>query len=165
MRQPEMAKMGTALNLSGVVPPNEAEVQEAADAARALAPLLKPSKHRSRHVRLRSEEAGVHEVVSVPRGAFELFVKILEQMSLGNAVTIVPIHAELTTQEAANLLNVSRPFIIGLLDQGKIPFHKTGTHRRIRFEHLLAYMRQEEQRQKQVMRELAAEAQKLDLGY
>ena len=72
---------------------------------------------------------------------------------------------ELTTQEAANLLNVSRPFLIGLLDQGKIPFHKTGTHRRIRFEDLLTYMREEEQRQELVMSELAAEAQKLDLGY
>ena len=157
--------MGTALNLSGVVPPSEAEAREAAHAAQALAPLLKPSKHRSKHVLLRPEETGEQEVVSVPRGAFELFVKILEQMAHGNAVTIVPIHAELTTQEAANLMNVSRPFLIGLLDQGKIPFHKTGTHRRIRFEDLLAYMRQEERRQEQVMSELAAEAQKLDLGY
>lgn len=157
--------METALNLSDVAPPSEAEVQEAARAAKALAPLLKTSKRRSSHVLLRSEELGDQHVISVPRGAFNLFMKILEQMAQGNAVTIVPIHAELTTQEAANLLNVSRPFLIGLLDQGKIPFHKTGTHRRIRFEDLLAYMREEEKRQEQVMSELAAEAQRLDLGY
>ena len=159
--------MNAALNLNEIVPPSEAEAQQAAHAARALTALLNSSKRRSSsHVLLRSEAStGEQDAVSVPRGAFELFVKILEQMAQGNAVTIVPIHAELTTQEAANLLNVSRPFLIGLLDQGKIPFHKTGTHRRIRFENLLTYMRQEEQRQAQVMSELAAEAQKLDLGY
>jgi excisionase family DNA binding protein len=158
--------MDAALNLNEIVPPSEVEAQQAAHAARALAALLNPSNRRSSHVLLRSEAStGEQDAVSVPRGAFELFVKILEQMAQGNAVTIVPIHAELTTQEAANLLNVSRPFLIGLLDQGKIPFHKTGTHRRIRFENLLTYMRQEEQRQAQVMSELAAEAQKLDLGY
>jgi excisionase family DNA binding protein len=158
-------EMGTALNLSGVAPPSEVEIREAAQAVRLLAPLLKGSKRRSSHVLLRPEDMEGQEAVSVPRGAFALLIKVLEQMAQGNAVTIVPIHAELTTQEAANLLNVSRPFLIGLLDQGKIPFHKTGTHRRIRFEDLLAYMRQEEQRQEQVLSELAAEAQKLDLGY
>jgi excisionase family DNA binding protein len=157
--------MGTALNLNEVAPPSEVEIQEAADAVRLLTPLLKGSKRRSSHVLLRPEGMGTQEAVSVPRGAFALLIQVLEQMAQGNAVTIVPIHAELTTQEAANLLNVSRPFLIGLLDQGKIPFRKTGTHRRIRFEDLLAYMREEKQRQEEVLNELAAEAQKLDLGY
>ncbi|HLM42818.1 MAG TPA: helix-turn-helix domain-containing protein [Myxococcaceae bacterium] len=158
--------MAATLDLDGVVPPNEAEAEAAAHAARELARLLEPRKRRARYIALRPEgSAAEQESVSVPREAFELFVKILEQMAQGNAVTVVPIHAELTTQEAANLLNVSRPFLIGLLDQGRIPFHKTGTHRRIRFEDLLAYKRREEQRQEQVLSELAAEAQELDLGY
>jgi excisionase family DNA binding protein len=158
--------LGDTLDLGRVAPPSETEAREAARAAKALSPLLKTSKRRSPHVVLRPEgRAGEQEAVAVPREAFELFVRILEQMAQGNAVTVVPIHAELTTQEAANLLNVSRPFLIGLLDQGKIPFHKVGTHRRIRFEDLLAFKRQEEQRQEQVLSELAAEAQELDLGY
>ncbi len=159
--------MSAVLNLSEVVRPSEAEARQAAHAARALAPFLGRSKRRSPEITVRPEGGGAaeQESISVPREAFELFLKILEQMALGNAVTVVPIHAELTTQEAANLLNVSRPFLIGLLDQGKIPFHKVGTHRRIRFKDLLEYKRQEEQRQEQVLDELAAEAQKLDLGY
>jgi excisionase family DNA binding protein len=158
--------MAATLDLDEVVPPNEAEAEAAAQAARALARYLKPAKRRARYVALRPEGAPAEqESIPVPREAFELFVKILEQMAQGHAVTVVPIHAELTTQEAANLLNVSRPFLIGLLDQGRIPFHKVGTHRRIRFEELLAYKRREEQRQEQVLGELAAEAQELDLGY
>lgn len=157
--------MGTAMEPSEVGAPSERERQEAAQAVRSLAPLLRGSRRRSSHVLLRPEGVGERESISVPRAAFALFVQVLEQMARGNAVTLVPIHAELTTQEAAQLLNVSRPFLVGLLDQGKIPFRKTGTHRRIRFTDLLVYKRQEETRQEQVLDELAAEAQKLDLGY
>jgi len=157
--------MGTELNLNEMAPPSGAEAEKAAEAVRMLAPLLKGSKRRSPDVLLRSAVPDAQETISIPRGAFALFVQILEQMAQGNAVTLVPIHAELTTQEAAHLLNVSRPFLIGLLDQGKIPFHKTGTHRRIRFEDLLAFKREQERRQEEALSELAAEAQKLDLGY
>lgn len=105
------------------------------------------------------------QIVEVPEQAFRLLMEVLEQMSRGNAVTLIPVHAELTTQEAADLLNVSRPFLIGLLKSGAIPFHKVGTHRRVRFEDLIAYKSCVEQAQQTVMEELAAQAQELGMGY
>lgn len=158
--------MAVGVDLRGVASPGEEGAREAAHAARMLAPLLRKSrKRRSSRFSIQPEGKAHTESVTVPREAFELFVRILEQMAKGHAVTIVPIHAELTTQEAANLLNVSRPYLIGLLDQGEIPFHRVGTHRRIRFENLLAYKRKDDAYRKKVVDALTEEAQKLGLGY
>ncbi|MCP3137214.1 helix-turn-helix domain-containing protein [Pyxidicoccus xibeiensis] len=158
--------MGVGVDLRGMTAPGEEQAQEAARAARMLAPLLRKTRKRGApRVSIQPEGGARAEAVTVPREAFELLVRILEEMAQGHAVTIVPIHAELTTQEAANLLNVSRPHLIGLLDQGAIPFHRVGTHRRIRFADLLAYQRQDAARRKQVVDELTEEAQKLGLGY
>lgn len=101
----------------------------------------------------------------LPPVIVEFLFKTLVHIADGNAVTIVPIHAELTTQEAANLLNVSRPYLIQLLEKGKIKFHKTGRHRRILFADILKYKEESKVKSRKAREELTREAQDLDLGY
>jgi excisionase family DNA binding protein len=143
--------------------PSAKATEEARVALRALAAL--PKRRASRVVRVQAESEGPPISISIPREAFELFLDLLGQMANGNAVTIVPIHAELTTQQAADMLNVSRPFLIGLLDEGKIPFRLIGSHRRVRVGDLLDYKEADEVSRKAVLDELAEEAQKHGLGY
>ncbi len=108
---------------------------------------------------------GEEEAIAIPAAAFDLLIEVLTQMAEGNAVTIVPLHAELTTQEAADILNVSRPYFVELLETGKIPFRKVGTRRRVRYEDVLNYRRDIDFQRTKVLEELAAQAQELDMGY
>ena len=76
----------------------------------------------------------------IPTSALRLLLEVPDRdRARGNAVSIIPIHAELTTQEAADVLNVSRPFLVQLLEKGDMPFHKIGTHRRVRYQDVIAY--------------------------
>lgn len=95
----------------------------------------------------------------------ELIFKTLVHIAKGDAVTIVPYHAELTTQEAADFLQVSRPYLIQLLENGKIPFRKVGRHRRVLFEDLLKHKEQSRAKSQKLREELTQESQDLDLGY
>jgi excisionase family DNA binding protein len=143
--------------------PTSKESQQAQAAVRALAGL--PRRRSSRTIRVEPDGAREPVTVTVPTEAFELFLDILAQMANGNAVSIVPVHAELTTQQAAELLGVSRPFLVALLDDGKIPFRMVGTHRRLRAGDLIAYKEADAAFRRGVADELTAEAEKHGLGY
>jgi len=151
------------MQASPVKLPTPKASEEAKAALHALSAL--PRRKASRTVRVQPDGEGRTVSVSVPREAFELFLEVLGQMANGNAVTIVPVHAELTTQQAADLLNVSRPFLVSLLDERRIPFRLVGTHRRVRAADLVEYQRKDEAHRKAVQEELTAEAEKHGLGY
>lgn len=151
------------------VAPTAADAELARDSSRQLSKLLgrqhdigKQFSNFQLRVQTFNEP---EEVVVIPVSALRLLTDILTQMARGNAVTLIPVHAELTTQQAADILNVSRPFLIGLIDDNKIPYRKVGTHRRIRFEDLIAYKQDVDRQRLQALEELAREAQELDMGY
>jgi len=133
----------------------------ARESARRLAPTLAKANGT---VRLQVGEAdGTNEAVTIPTAAFRLLVTILAEMASGNAVRLIPHHAELTTQEAAELLNVSRPYLVRLLDEGTIPFHRTGTHRRVLFKDVMTYKAEHRLKRRAALTELAKLDQELGL--
>lgn len=113
-------------------------------------------------VRVRGEQTD--DVLVLPRGAVELLAQILAYMAAGHGVSVVPADAELTTQQAADMLNVSRPYLIGLLDAGEIEYRKVGTHRRIKAVSLMEYMRDDDQRRRRAADELSALTQEMGMA-
>jgi len=105
-----------------------------------------------------------HDLI-LPKQALGLLRDLLTEMAQGHAVTVVPTHAELTTQQAADFLNISRPYLIRLLERKEIPFSKVGTHRRIRYEELLKYKRKLKKEAAKALEELTVQAQELGMGY
>jgi excisionase family DNA binding protein len=105
-----------------------------------LSALLGNVSHRRKHPRC--ELVGPSgERTLVPEAVFFVLERVVEVLARGDAITVVPVGKELTTQQAADLLNVSRQYVVRLLDEGKIPHTKTGKHRRLRIEHVLEYQR------------------------
>ena len=153
----------TTANLARTILPDEKEIAAAVASSRQLAAFL-TTKFETQRIEL-VDETRDREVVELPTFALRLLGEILSELALGNAVKVVPIHAELTTQEGADMLNVSRPHLVKLLDNGALPHTKTGRHRRIKFADLMTYKEQRDQASRHAMDELAAQAQELGMGY
>ncbi len=103
------------------------------------------------------------EEIELPKSLSQVLRQLVYYLAQGRTVTIVPLNRELTTQEAANILNVSRPYLIKLLEQGEIPFAKTGTHRRIRVDDLMEYKKRRDAERRRGMAELTQMSQELGL--
>ena len=145
--------------------PDEQAAEQAADAVDALTLFLRAHPTPSTHVQLVPEDTDAVTTILVPSVAFRFFVDVLAELANGNAVTVAPVHAELTSQQAADLLNVSRPFLIKLLDEERIPHRKVGKHRRIRMEDVMAYKTSIDAERESVLDQLTAEAQEHGMGY
>jgi excisionase family DNA binding protein len=101
--------------------------------------------------------------IELPEGIHALLVSIVENLQAGNGVSVIPMHAELTTVEAAEILNVSRPFLIKQIEAGVLPHHMVGTHRRLRLADVLAYRDRVDAEAEDALATMTAEAEDLGL--
>lgn len=144
--------------------PTDKEAQMAGEASRILAAYMSTRTEPNIGIELKDDHRKSDHLV-LSSAVIRMVQRILTEMAQGNAITVMPINAELTTQEAADFLNVSRPFVVKQLESGAIPFRKVGTHRRISVKDLLSYKREIDKARHQTLDELTAEAQRLGLGY
>lgn len=133
--------------------------------ARATRQYLARFEKQDRPLTLRVIDGDQEAPIELPAGAVAMLLDILEAMAAGRGVTIIPENAELTTVQAAEILNVSRPFLIRLLEEGVIKHRKVGTHRRIRMEDVMAYKMQIDQDREAVLDELVEDAEDQGMGY
>ncbi|MCC5667740.1 helix-turn-helix domain-containing protein [Nostoc sp. CHAB 5784] len=99
------------------------------------------------------------EKINIPEPIYQVLLQVVHAMASGKAISIIPQQQELTTQQAAEFLNVSRPYLIKLLEQGEIPHIKVGSHRRVRFDDLMNYKQQRDVKRDQLLTELTQMSQ------
>ena len=154
--------MSTKELLDSVLDEREAEMAKTAQ--RCIMAALDHSKaHRIALVDRRSKNQA--PVLELPPKALRVFADLLGAMSQRQPVSLIPQKHELTTQEAAAFLNVSRPFVVKQLEEGKIPFRKVGRHRRVEFEQLVKYQKSLRRDTDSALQDLADQAQALKQGY
>lgn len=132
--------------------------------AREAANKLESVAHRGAPIKIAYDDAdGAKVIVPLPAKAVALFQQVLACMAMGTPVSVIPHQAELTTQQAADYLNVSRPYLIQKLDSGEVPHRKVGRHRRVLFGDILAYEEACKQKSFEAIREINQEAKRLNI--
>ncbi len=154
-----MTTLSQERNNRPVVPTPE-DVQLAKESTRKFAALSTKDKEDAHYV-LTDKQSNVE--LKISKAMFEAFIELMKEMADGKAIMLIPVDAELTTQEAADMLNVSRPYVVKLLDEGQIPSRTVGRYRRVRFEDLLKYQQEMEARRQAALNEMAAQTQELEL--
>ena len=140
---------------------SDSDKRAALDASRALAQL---SGRGSVHIEAEATN-GSHQTFVLPAAAVKLLTNMLVHLANGRAVSVMPGNAELTTRQAADMLNVSRPHFVQLMGKGAINFHMVGTHRRLLLEDVIAFKACRHQEMDRAIEELTAEVQELGMGY
>ena len=113
----------------------------------------------------KTELANDSEKVELSPSAVKVLSKALSYLAQGKDVAVIPQTVDITTQKVADILRVSRPFVVKLLESGAIPFHKVGKHRRVLLEDVIAYKERIDRQRLETLEKLTSQAQKLDLGY
>ena len=146
--------------------PDSAEAKQAARAAELLQAYLAGHNDTVASLQLdTADQPSDPQLISLPAPAVGLLREILAELANGHVVAVAAPHSELTSQQAADLLNVSRPYLVGLLEKRAIPFRRVGNRRRVRLTDVLAYRRREELERQRILDELTAEAEHLGLEY
>jgi excisionase family DNA binding protein len=143
--------------------PDATAAEQAALAVADLSAFLSAHPTPTTRVQLCADDADGETQIIIPAVAFRFFVAVLAELANGNAVTVAPVHAELTTQQAADILNVSRPYLIKLLDEGRLPYRRVGNRRKLLLVDLLGYKREDDRRRQKILDELSREAAELGL--
>lgn len=141
--------------------PTPEQMEDAKASSRTLAKYADTERV---HLTLSGSNGESDELV-LPGRVIKMLLTVLTEMSQGNAISLIPWHKELGTQEAASILNVSRPFLVALLEQGEIPHHKVGSHRRVRLEDVLAYKERIDDQRHDALDRLTGVSQDEGMGY
>ena len=137
--------------MTPVAAPPEQQAQVAA-LSKALEGMVHAPKRRAPKCQLVGPKG---ESIPLPETVFYVLERVAEVMARGDSITVVPVGREVTTQQAADLLNVSRQYVVRLLDEGRIPFRKTGKHRRLRIENVLSFKEERDKNRRAGLRELS----------
>lgn len=143
-------------------PPSDADVRLARESSQRLRRVVRANRP-LRFTAVNGKTDGKDETVEIPASAADLLLRLLNQMAQGNAVTLIPIHAELTTQQAADILGVSRPFVVKEIEEQRLPARKVGTRRRVMFGDLMSYKQRSDESRRQALDRLAALDEELGL--
>jgi excisionase family DNA binding protein len=154
-----LLREGDMANEVSAIRPGEVDAEVAGRAARRIRDYL--AIHPDEAVITIDAELGDEDALVVPRQAAVMLAQVLALVASGQGVQIMPDRAMLTTQQAADALNVSRPYLIGLLERSEIPYEKVGTHRRIAFADLLEYKRKDDQRRRAAAADVTALGEEL----
>ena len=141
--------------------PTQMEVEEAKVFSRTLSKFASTDRAQ---LSIKGANGEADDII-LPGHVLQILLDVLSEMSKGNAISLIPHHQEISTQEAAKLLNVSRPFLVGLLENGEIPFRKVGAHRRVKLTDVLEYKDQSDAKRLQALNYLTALSQEEGMGY
>ena len=154
--EPALPHTGTALI------PNAHDIELAAESSRTLGAMTQTTGDMLLTV---TGEGGATSQIRIPAAALHLLFVALSEMACGNGVSVLPLNAELTTQQAADILNVSRPYLVGLLEKGEMAHRKVGVQRRVLLREVIAYKTRSDIDRRAAMGELARLGQEMGIGY